>query len=160
MTDYDIRAAVRAVMDETDLTAPEEVAAKVAGDVPAKSLRPVLAFVLRDYVRIQFGVERMSNHLHPLPTRSAKVEAYREYAARWLRERVHVGNSEYKLLGDCTLDNVRYLEAERRENAARSLAVAERFAQLAEVMARHKARRVADLSPQVLSAFNDVEAAA
>jgi hypothetical protein len=150
MSAYDIRAAVRAVMDETDLTSPEEIAAKVAESVPAKSLRAVLATVLRDYVRIELGRDR-SPVLRPAPTGSAKVRAYREYAQRWLRERVFVGDSGWKLLGDCTYENLRYLEQERLVNAERSRLAAARYATLAELVQRHSVARVADLPAALLT---------
>lgn len=152
MTDFDIRKAVHAVMDETDLTSPEEIAAKVAESVPAKDLRRVLATVLRDYVRVEIGRERMTGPPAPNSNRSAKVTAIRDAAPRWLRERVFVGGSAWLLLADCSYENLKFLESERLENAARSAAAAERYGRLADLVKRHKVSRVADLPRRVLDA--------
>lgn len=161
MSDFDIRTAVRAVMDETDLTSPEEIAAKVAESVPQRDLRRVLATVLREYVRVEIGRARMHTS-QPEPTkanRSAKVTAIRSAADRWLRERVFVGDSTWLLLGECSYDNLKFLESERLENAARSAAAAERYGRLANLVKRHKVSRVADLPRRVLDADEWQEAA-
>lgn len=162
MSDFDIRATVRAVMDETDLTSPEEIAAKVAESVPQRELRRVLATVLREYVRVEIGRARMTTSRpepEVKPSRSAKVTAIRGAAPRWLRERVFVGDSTWLLLGECTYDNLKFLESERQVNAARSAAAAERYGRLAGLVKRHKVSRVADLPRRVLDADEWQEAA-
>lgn len=148
MTEFDIREAVRSVIDETDLTAPEDIAAKVAESVPARQLRPVLADVLRDYVRLELGRERRHNEL-PLPGRSAKRAAIAEYGQRWLRDRVSVAN-EWKMVGDCTQDDCLAVAAERRENARRNEAMAELWEARAALLKRHRVRRLADLPADAL----------
>lgn len=150
MSDFDIRKAVRAVMDETDLTAPEEVAAKVVESIPANRLRSVLTVVLRDYVRMEFGRARM-NGAAPKPARSANVQAIRDAAPGWLRDRVKIAD-EWTMLGDCTYENLLYLVADRLQNAARSTAAAEKYQRLADLVAKHKVSRVSDLPRKVLSA--------
>lgn len=166
MSAYDIRAAVKAVIDETDLTSPEEIAAKVAEMVPGRDLRPTLATVLRDFVRIELGRAR-SGAYQPtaqvppdrLTNRSAKVSAIRDAAPRWLRERVYTGESGWLLLGDCSYDHLKYLQSERLENAARSAAAADRYGRLADLVKRHKVSRVSDLPRRVLDASDWQEAA-
>lgn len=172
MSDFDIRKAVHAVMAETDLTSPEEIAAKVAEDVPAKALRAVLARVLRTYVRIELGISRMPTMHVPDPAnpvsspnirtpgsaRSAKVRAIREAAPGWLRDRVYIGNHIWKMIGDCTYENLRYLESERVDNAERSRAAAARYGRLADLVKKHKAARVADLPAHVLIAGEEAAA--
>jgi hypothetical protein len=51
MSTYDLRAHVVAVLDETSLTDPGEIADKVLEGIPAKHLRAALAVTLRAYVR-------------------------------------------------------------------------------------------------------------
>jgi len=163
MSEFDVRKAIRAVMDETDLTAPEDVAAKVAESVPAKHLRSALEVALRDYVRISFhraSTRWTRSTPAPAANQSAKVTAIREVEApRWLRERVYAGPAGWLFLGDCTEANLRYMEAERVENARRSEAAAEWFAGLAALVAQHKVGRVAELPVQVLAGL-DRQAAA
>lgn len=165
--DFDVRAAVRAVMAETDLAEPSDIAAKVAESIPAKQLRAVVAVVLRDYVRIQLHEGRRATDFAALadvspagvkPNASAKVRAIRDAAPRWLRDRVFIGVG-WTLLGECTYENLRYLESERRDNAAASTAAAEYYARLAELVRRHNVACVADLPLHVL-AESDRQAAA
>lgn len=165
---FSIRSAVRAVIDDTDLASPEEIAAKVAESIPAKELRAVVAVVLRDYVRIQLHQGRLStsfvspSDVKPSdvkPNGSAKVRAIRDAAPRWLRDRVYIGAAGWTLLGECTYENLLYLESERLDNAAASTAAAQRYARLAALVKRYKVARVADLPKRVL-AESDWQAAA
>lgn len=160
MTSYDIRAAIRTMIDETDLTAPEDIAARVVQEVPEDQLRAVLAMVLREYIRVELGRQRMAPQPGPTPapTRSAKVSAIRAAGPKWLRDRVFVGNSTWLMLGECGYEQLRYLESERRTNAARSVAAADRYARLAELVETYNVPRVADLPVEVLN--NEGEEAA
>lgn len=159
MSDFDIRKAVLAVIDETDLATPEEIAAKVAESVPGRELRSVLAFVLRDFVRVELGRGRMASRAperstSAKPQRSAKVASIRDYGRRWLRDREFVGDT-WKLLGDCSYENLRYLEADRVQNAARSTAAATRYGHLADLVKKHKTDRVAGLPDRVLDTLDE-----
>lgn len=147
MSDYDIRAAVREVIEETDLTSPEEIAGKVAESVPARQLRPVLADVLRDFVRLELGRER--RHNVTVPARSAKRDAIVEYGQRWLRDRVSVAG-EWQMVGDCTRDDCLTIAAERRENARRNESAAQVWEARAALLTKHRARRLADLPATAL----------
>jgi hypothetical protein len=162
MTDFDLRRSIRAIVEETDLASPEEITEKLAGQIPARDLRAVVTVLLRDYVRVELSRLRMGAHGGDNPdattNRSAKVAAIRAAAPRWLRDRVFVGGSEWKLLGDCTADNLSYLQQERRDNAARSLAAAEFFASLEKLVRRHKVARVSDLPPRALGTVGELAA--
>jgi hypothetical protein len=159
MAEYDIRKAVKAVMDGSDLASPEEIATKVAEGVPPRNLRSVLATVLRVYVRVELGRERMATSPRQAPeakapvkaNRSAKVAAIREAAPRWLRDRVFVG-TQWLLLGDCSYVHLKFLESERTANASRSAAAAARYGHLAELVKQYHVSRVADLPRAVLDA--------
>jgi len=161
MTDFDLRRSIRAIVEETDLASPEEITEKLAGQIPARDLRAVVTVLLRDYVRVELSRLRMrtgSDSPDATTNRSAKVAAIRAAAPRWLRDRVFVGGSEWKLLGDCTADNLAYLQQERRDNAARSLAAAEFFASLEKLVRRHKVARVSDLPPRTLGTVGELAA--
>lgn len=149
MTAYDIRAAVRAVLAETDLTDPQEIATKVAEAVPAGDLRATVALLLRDYVRVTFHPAHPSTP----PARSAKRAALKEWAETYLRERVHVGGA-YLMLGDCSYDNLCFLVTERIENAARSTAAAARYRRLADLVEQYGVERVADLPADVITGWS------
>lgn len=161
MTDFDIRKAIRSVIDDTDLASPDDIAAKVVGDIPAKALRDVAQVLLREYVRIELTRERMHESPRPMSSRSSKVSAIRTAASEWarrLRERVYVGDAEWKLLGECTYENLQYLAADRHEHAARNLAAAIRFEVLADALQKHGVEHVADLPSPVLDEAGEVAA--
>lgn len=159
MSTFDIRAAVREVIDTTDLTDPGDIALKVAENVPSKHLREVLAAVLRDFVRIEFHAydrrrpsAEPTTERHPRGPRSAKVGAIRAWA-RLLRKPVAVEANVWKQFGECTLDDLGFLAEDRRRNAAESVAAAERFDKYSAAMAEYGVATVADLPDDVIASI-------
>lgn len=82
------------------------------------------------------------------PNRSGRLAAIRDRHAAWKRAR-YVIDGTWKMLADCTVDDVLALAAQRRDVAARNTAEAERFDQLARVMKDAGAVTVADLDDDV-----------
>lgn len=170
--DFNIRREIRAVIDETDLTSPHDIAAKVAENVPAKLLRLALAQALPEIARHELGVLRshLYNESAEVPARgqarsnrSAKVVAIRQASAGWreaLRERVHVGGGEWLLLAECTAEHLRYAAGERRLIASRTLVAAERYEQLGAACDEHGVDCVANLPESALAALLGAEDAA
>lgn len=173
MTDFDLRKATHAVMDETDLSSPDEVADKVMAMIPTGRVRAILRQLLRDWVRVEFGRRRMAS---PSPIRSAspspapslngrkpkqtanpsaKVRAIREAAPRWLRDRVFVGNHNYKLVQDCTLLDVQFLRAATKERIGREQSTERKWAWAEAEMVRHRVARLGDLPVTVLDGWRD-----
>lgn len=156
MTDFDLRATVRAVLDDTDLTSPDEVTDKVIGSIPAEAVEDVLWMLLRDWIHIEFSRLRRKA---PEPIQSgrsngsAKVRAIRDAAPGWLRDRVWIGDGAYALVSDCTYENLQFLRADREQSAARHLASADAFGRLADLVKKHKVGRVGDLPKRVLAVF-------
>lgn len=159
---FNLRAEVYAVMQETDLAAPDEIAAKVAESVSADHLRLALRQALVEYVRDQLAYFRAGasapKSYHPSP--SAKVKAIRDAAPGWLRDRVFVGPNGWRLIGDCSVDDLHYLVADRAARAIALRATADRYDALAELCIKHKAAKVADLPAKVLASFGTVQDAA
>lgn len=87
------------------------------------------------------------------PGRSAKVAAIRAAGPKWLEERYNVGADprEWKRLGDCGFSELMFAAGQRREQAARTSAVAERLEGLAELVRAHGVDRVRDLPASVLA---------
>jgi hypothetical protein len=85
--------------------------------------------------------------------RSAKVAAIRESGPRWLRDRLNTGAEprEWKRIGDCTFTDLMFAAAQRRDQAARTSAAAERLERLAELLRTHGVDRVRDLPASVLA---------
>lgn len=158
MSDFDLRGTVRAILDETDLAAPEEIAEKVIGAIPKDAIPSVLRMLLREWVHVELSRARMKAPESTAPSsakpnRSAKVQAIRDAAPGWLRDRVWIGGGAYALVGDCTYENLQFLQADREQSAARHLASADAFARLAGLVRKHKVPRVGDLPKRVLDGF-------
>jgi hypothetical protein len=165
MTGYDVQRVIREIIEDTDLTNPREIAAKVAENIPDEDLHDALGMVLPHYVRLVLGQHRASvappapllgpgaiappapeGTAPPGPAgTSAKVRAIRDAAPQWLRERVHVGSSRWKLLGDCTCEDLMFLARERVDNAERLKNRAKTYLDLAHLMEQHNVGLVADL---------------
>jgi hypothetical protein len=87
------------------------------------------------------------------PGRSAKVAAIRESGPKWLRDRLNTGADprEWKRIGDCSFTDLMFAAAQRRDQAARTSAAAERLERLAELVQAHGVDRVRDLPESVLA---------
>jgi hypothetical protein len=160
MTDYDLRASIRVVMDETDLASPDEIATKVAAGIPRDQLRAVLVLTLKAFVHAEMTRIRprlRGAGLDSPAADSAKVRAIREAAPRWMRERVFVG-TDWRLLSDCTYENLLFLVQDRMTHAAQNQAAADRYQRIADAVKRHKVSRVADLPKTALTRLESVAA--
>ncbi len=160
MSDFSLRKAARRVLDETDLTAPEDIADKVLAMLPAEEKEAVLRFLMISWVsnevtrRAEFtGARKFDRDGKRTAARSAKVSAIRAAAPKWLRDRVYVGGGRRILLADCSYENLMYLQADRYESAEKFTAVGDKFGQLASLVLQHGVERVADLPAAVLSEF-------
>ena len=170
MSAYDIRAAVRAVIDETDLTDPGDIADKVAEQIPAKALRVVVTALLRDYVRVTFHSYPPLRQAAVLPGTkakgapakvSAKVSAIRQAAPGWLLRRVYVGDSAYLMLAECGYDQLLYLATSRRAKAAQTAAAADWYERAADAVKRANVSTLGQLPTAALDALGgEIEAAA
>lgn len=159
MTDYDVRAAIREVVEHSDLSDPGEIAAKVAENVPAKVLRTVFTDVLREYVRIALhsyskwgragaAAEGDESESSAHPAKSAKVSGYQSWA-RILRQPVSVEGNAWKPFGQCFTADVDYLASSRRKIAENVLAEAARYEKYAAAMREHGAPVVSLLPEEV-----------
>jgi hypothetical protein len=152
MTDFSLKAEIKKVIDETDLTDPRDLAAKVAENIPVKLRLDALKQALPELVRVELTRARMSPP-PMLPNRSSKVTAIREDWRRHLRDRVHVGRSEWVMLADCSAEHFRSAAEERRAFAAANLAAAARYELYAVACEEHGVDRFADLPESVQAAL-------
>lgn len=146
---YDLRADVKAILDETSLADPGEIADKVAESIPPRALRDALHVTLRSYVR-QVISESRTNTAPSVVGRSAKVAAIRDGWQRRLHDRCHVGGSVWKLLGECDYADLYAMADEREHHAATNAAWARHYRSLAALLTEHDAAVVSDLPPEVL----------
>lgn len=145
-----VAAYVRAVLDESDATDPETIAALVLARIPKRDLSVVLHPLMVSFVGSI--VSRGRTGAVPPARPSVKVGAVRDAYESWLRERISVGPSEWRMLGDCTVADLRYAAEVRRDLAVKNAATAEQFAQLADALESSGASTVRDLPSDVVAA--------
>jgi hypothetical protein len=148
--EFSLSALIRNVVDSTAFVGPDEVAAEVARLIPNDYKDAVLTTCLRSHVHTALTQIRSGNgRLAPLPTRSAKGDAIRvwgiEQRDRRLTEQLHVGPGEWKLLVDCTAENLRFVAAERMDMARRCESAASTYTALADALDELDVKTVRDL---------------
>lgn len=152
---FDLDAEIERLYSETSIADPGEFADALASRVPAESLREVMRFALRHYVRVFFSRERMRSQRPSQDgdgdggttpfKRSWKFDAVDALT----RERVCAGEN-WRQLGDCGRPELRLLAEERVALAEQNQAKAEFYRRLERALSRHKAERVRDLPRDVL----------
>jgi hypothetical protein len=87
------------------------------------------------------------------PGRSAKVAAIRASGPKWLTDRLYTSADprEWKRVGDCSFTDLMFAAGQRRDQAARTSAAADRLEVLAELVRKYKVDRVRDLPASVLA---------
>lgn len=138
MSNFDPLAAAQHVLATTRLADPDDIADAVADMTPRGALRSAYRLVLRSVAREAIRLTRMDSEpvggVRRTPNRSGRVAAIREHHVEFFDRRVYAQGT-WKLLGDCTREDVLDLAAQRRDAAARNAANADRFEALAEQMA-------------------------
>lgn len=147
MSDFILRQLVRDILAETDAADPGEIAGQVMARIPPRMIRVALSQALRLYVR-QVISETRTAHPPVAPTainRSAKVAAIRDGWQKRLRDRVHVGGSEWKFLADCTYEDLIAAASERRQMADRNNAWARTYDAWARLLTEHNVTTFGEL---------------
>lgn len=153
----DLHQLLLAVLDETDLTDPHDVAQEVRARIDEEQIEDFFTLTLQTYVRknmttTRTGVpdELIGRRPHLEVARPAqnisrgKAALYRDWWTSFVNERVQVEGT-WKLMGECTVPEVEALASTRREVAARNAAHAARFEALAARMRDAGATTVSDL---------------
>jgi hypothetical protein len=162
LVSFDLSRIVDEHLAESEESDPRELAKNIASTIHSSNLRVALETTLVSYVSTRIGLRRMSNPIvgsgkyvpeEIAPTRiqqkSHKVALHQQWNEA-LRDRINVGPGEWKTLGECNRDDIRYA-AELREKRAENLREsAQRFWTLLETMTEHKVERVADLPESAL----------
>lgn len=149
-TTFNLRAAVREVLDQTNEADPGVIAGMVVAQVAKKDRDAALSQAMRLFVRQVISETRVGHrpaNVTPLRkgTHSRKVAAIREGWARRLRDRVHVGGSEWKQLGDCTYDDLMAAASERQDLADRNATWAQEYRVMASAVLDADVERFRDL---------------
>jgi hypothetical protein len=114
----ELRKLVREVAAEHPGSPPSEVARFVAKLTADEHLRDFYAEAMTGYVAEVLGQHRRDsmdkalNKNHAGSNKSPKLEARRKHFEQMMSERVK-GRDGWKLVGDCTIDDLRYCIQER-----------------------------------------------
>lgn len=149
--EFVLRHVVQKVLADTNEADPGKLAGLVMARIPKAQIRVALSQALRLYVRQVISEARNGGSATVTPIRpnaSAKVAAIRDGWQRRLRDRVHVADS-WKLLADCTYDDLLAAAAERRTLADQNNARARQFDGWARLVNEYDAATFADLPAEV-----------
>lgn len=153
--EFNLRSTIRAILADSDEADPGVIAdlafEVIDPDDMAAALRQSLRQFVRQIITEQRAHASVPPKVHP-HARSWKVQGIREQWTRALAQRVFTGGG-WKLLRDCTRDDLLFAASERRENAARSIAVAEQYESFAEQLKRRKVMTVGELPADAQSAI-------
>jgi hypothetical protein len=171
-SDFDLAGLVQSVIEETGLSDPGDIAAKLLENMTAEQLDSVALALLRNWVRIQLHKLRVA------PVRPAVREesgtARRAGARNSARRRDQLtpqdrleralsgpfcyNNVNWGRTGDLTVDQVRLIAASYHHSGSVLVDHGRNWDALAEAMVQHGVTRVRDLSATVLHAFFAPEA--
>jgi hypothetical protein len=155
--DFSLRALVRDVKESSTLVDPGLIATEVDKRIGDEELRLALRQALRTFVRQVITEDRTRTQIAPFtpggPSGAPSSWKVREVQAyqRALRDPVHVGQSQWKALGDCTAVDLAFAAVERDEQAQRNAAKARQYREAKRLLDEHEVDRVRDLPPEVLS---------
>lgn len=166
MSELNLRALVREVMNTSTLRDPSSLADEVAKRIPQEHAADALRQCLRLMVRQVMSEERP----HSTPgtpggigspvssSRSSKVSAIRDGWQKHLRSRWHVGEGEYQFLGDCTHEDLTFISSDLDKQAEQNQAKARGMRALASALTEHNVKCVKQLPAELL--MNSLGAAA
>lgn len=131
-TGFNPLTTARAVIEQTDLVDPDDIAAEVFRRTPKGDIDQLYRGLLRDVARSAIHKASMQvtaehrDQPRRSPNRSSKVAAIRAAHYSYYDQRVYA-SGEWKLLRNCTRDDVLDLAAQRQQAADQNAAKAEEF---------------------------------
>jgi len=163
VNDFDLRALIREVADASTVADPGVLVAEVSARIAPEDRGAALDQCLRSVVVVMLSQMRMFSHspdgqrsddTHGRPAAggspSHKGARIREHWRKALRDRMPVGDGEWKFLAECTGVDLDYAAGLREDHAARTLAHAEQLRRLGKLLVEHDADTVGDLPDDVL----------
>ena len=139
-----LTALIRSVADENPDAHPHKIARLVAERTDPEELHGFYVVALDGLVADRIRCDRNAT-LNSRDCRSPKVERRRNWWARTLRERVHVGGSQWKPLGDCTVDDLDFCIDERRQQIGALMGQIAKYETIRDALLAHGADVVAAL---------------
>jgi hypothetical protein len=133
----DLRKLIHEMLGRSEEADPHVIAKRLVTRIPQEDLREALASSLADTVRIEIGRLRMQAFNRPAPTSvhagSSEEASGRVGKSRWerhaevlLNQRIFV-DGDWKILRDCTADDLEKVADGHADRAREAEAVAARF---------------------------------
>lgn len=147
MTRFDPYQVAREILATTDLANPDDIAEAIFTQTPKRDIPGAYRAMLRTVAREEIRLSRMHEPAQERvsgPSGSSRVAGIREHHFDYYGQRVFACE-KWKLLGDCTREDVLDLAAQRRKVAAQNSAVADEFEVLATRMLAAGVATVRDL---------------
>jgi hypothetical protein len=153
MADFDPYLVARDVLATTDLADPSDIAEEIFNRTPKREIAGAYRMILRTMARVELGRMRMNGSAQDQtvgdqtgaqPARSSKVAGIRQYFSDTYEQRV-CAFEKWKMLLDCTREDVLDLAAQSLKAANQNLAKHEKWQALADQMLADGAVTVRDL---------------
>ncbi len=153
---FNLSALVSEHLRSSTLPDPKDIAAVVYAAIPRADRDKALLQALRIICQVQASRERSNTEAvkeagqEPAP--SWRVQGIRDGWARRLNDRMKIsdGDTGWKLLADCTYDDLMAVALARRELAVRVAAKGDQAAAWAKAMKKARVERFGDLPTDVL----------
>lgn len=136
---FSLRDTVRDVLDAGNDADPGVIADKVFEQIPpakqAEALQQTLRLFVRQVISEQRGRPTPATNVRPIrPSASWKGRAIRDGWQRHLDDRLHVAGSGWKLLRECSAEDLLAVAAERQEKAEQNAAWARAYREFSAAM--------------------------
>lgn len=144
MTDFSLDDLIRDALNRWKEPDPHVIARRLLAKVPMEERDRIVLHGLAERVSLRLRMERSSGSFGEAAAPAPAGQS------RWARfgNRVHV-DGEWKMLGDCTAEDVDWLADARAVESAKLAAVADQFRELAARMRAAGVATVADLGDDV-----------
>lgn len=139
-----LTALIREIAEANPECHPHKIARLVAERTEPDDLFEFYVSALERLVSDRIRVDR-NKTLNSGKGRSAKLEERRSWWARFLSERVYVGEHRYKLMAECTIDDLTYCIKEREDQIGALRGQIAKYETIIAAMAVHGAGCVGDL---------------
>lgn len=129
---------------------PVEIAAAVIVKIGDDSERFLLELVTSAVYGVLTASRNQAMNRAGGPSKSPRVQQRRKWWDRFMSERVPVGDSQWKLIADCSKDDLEHVIAVREGQIAALAEQNAKYRKLIDAMDRFSAEKVSDLSPDLV----------
>lgn len=147
---------IKKVADENDFVDPRELAQFVAKSAPARELRNLFAEAIIDDCRHHLMTQRNrtlngdDSNIVRRSNRSPRLERQTNWWADFCAASLHVGDGVRKVLGDCTLVDLKAASEERRANIRGLQKNIDKYDHLSSMLVSYNVTHVRELPPDAV----------